>query len=212
LHPVRALPQRGRHDADAQRLVTAAATDSADDGVAAFVKRLVARSEAIPAAVRAVLAGDVSRFGEIVGTFDGRVRRIVARTLRDVHALEDVVQEVWIRVYRQLATLLELRAADAWIGRIARNCVLDHHRARQRLPRVGLQLDDVAGAQRTDWVWELVEAMPGAQAELLSWCYRDGRSYAEIGERLGVPASTVRGRLYDARNALRRLIEQRRMP
>jgi RNA polymerase sigma factor (sigma-70 family) len=183
--------------------------DSPDDRCLPIVQALVA-PEAIPATVAAVLAGDVSRFGEIVRAFDGRVRRTVARTLHDVHALEDVVQEVWIRVYRQLAQLLELRAAEAWIGRIARNCVLDHHRQRQRLPQLGLGADDVAGAEHKDWVWELVDSMPGAQRELLTWCYRDARSYAEIAERLGVPASTVRGRLYDARLALRRLIEQRR--
>lgn len=167
------------------------------------------RSEAISAAVTAVLAGDPARFAEIVRAFDGLVRRVVARTLRDVHALEDVVQEVWVRVYRQLATLLDLRAAEAWIGRIARNCVHDHHRARQRLPQLGLQADDVAHTEGTDWVWELVDVMPAAQRELLRWCYGDAHSYAEIGERLGVPASTVRGRLYEARLALRALIEQR---
>lgn len=184
--------------------------DSADLPPAVAVKGPVVQTEAIAAAVTAVLAGDDSRFAEIVRAFDGLVRRVVARTLRDVHALEDVVQEVWVRVYRQLATLLDLRSAEAWVGRIARNCVLDHHRARQRLPRLGLQGDDVARTEGTDWVWDLVDAMPGAQRELLRWCYRDAHSYAEIAGRLGVPASTVRGRLYDARQALRALIEQRR--
>jgi RNA polymerase sigma-70 factor (ECF subfamily) len=170
----------------------------------------VARPEAIPAAVAAVLAGDASRFEEIVRAYDGSVRRCVARTLRDAHALEDVVQEVWIRVYRQLATLLELRAADAWIGRIARNCVRDHHRVRQRLPRLGVGAEDVPRVDHADWVWELVDSLPVAQRELLIWCYRESRSYAEIARLLGVPPSTVRGRLYDARLDLRRRIEQRR--
>ena len=183
--------------------------ESADDRAATVVKGAVARSDAIPAAVAAVLAGDVSRFAEIVRAFDGRVRRIVARTLRDVHALEDVVQEVWIRVYRQLQAQRELRAAEAWIGSVARNCVLDHHRARQRLPQPGLQGEEVAAAVEGDWVWELVATMPAAQRDLLCWCYRESRSYAEIGARLRVPASTVRGRLYEARQCLRRLIERR---
>lgn len=182
--------------------------DSADDGASPIVKGAVA-PDPISLAVTAVLAGDVSRFADIVRAFDGVVRRIVARTLRDVHALEDVVQEVWVRVYRQLASLLDLRSAEAWIGRIARNCVLDHHRARQRLPQPGLDADGLPVGEHVDWVWDLVDTMPGPQRELLQWCYRDAHSYAEIAARLGVPASTVRGRLYEARLVLRARIEQR---
>lgn len=183
---------------------------SADEPAAAIVQGVVARAASIAPAVAAVLAGDVSRFADIVRAFDGRVRRIVARTLHDVHALEDVVQEVWIRVYRQLAARRELHAAEAWIGSVARSCVLDYHRARQRLPQAGLDAEGIAATEQGDWVWELVDALPAAQRELLCWCYREGRSYAEIGVLLGVPASTVRGRLYDARLALRGLIERRR--
>jgi len=170
----------------------------------------VAQSQAIPAVVEAVLAGDASRFEEIVCAFDRPVRRIVQRRLRDAHAAEDVIQEVWIRVYRQLAALLDVRAAEAWIGRIARNCVTDHHRRRQRLLRFAPLVEDVEAAVPANWVWELVESMPKSQRELLMWRYRHARSYAEIGALLGVPRSTVRGRLYDARLLLRRLIEQRR--
>ena len=181
-----------------------------DDPHAPIVKGTVAHAEAIPAAVAAVLAGDAARFGDIVRAFDGLVRRTVARSLRDAHAAEDVVQEVWLRVYRQLATLVDPRAPAPWIGRIARNCALDHRRASQRQPRPGLTAEDLVEDPRPDWVWELVDALPRAQRELLHWCYRDAASYAEIGERLGVPASTVRGRLYEARLELRRSIERRR--
>ncbi|HEX5053407.1 MAG TPA: RNA polymerase sigma factor [Planctomycetota bacterium] len=170
----------------------------------------MAQTEVIPAAVEAVLAGDALRFAEIVRAFDGPVRRIVSRTLRDRHALEDVVQEIWLRVYRQLATLLDVRTTEAWIGRIARNCVIDHHRQRQRLPRFDVLLDAACEPARGGWVWDLVDSMPEAQRQLLNWCYRDGHSYEEIGRRLAVPSSTVRGRLYEARLALRRSIEHRR--
>src|SRR5436190_2608086 len=71
--------------------------DSADGRAVAAVKGAVP-PDPISLAVTAVLAGDVGRFADIVRAFDGVVRRIVARTLRDVHALEDVVQEVWVRV------------------------------------------------------------------------------------------------------------------
>ncbi|MEM9381466.1 MAG: RNA polymerase sigma factor [Planctomycetota bacterium] len=170
--------------------------------------------EPIPAAVRAVLAGDDARFGEIVVAYDAPVRRIVTRRLRDPHACEDVIQEIWIRVYRQVAALLDARSPDAWIGRIARNCVSDHHRTRGRADRVGSLADDVpdgrsAGWSTGAWVWDLVDALSPDAREVLVLRYRHGLSYADIGARLDAPVSTVRGRLYEARLALRLRIEER---
>ncbi|MEM6568961.1 MAG: sigma-70 family RNA polymerase sigma factor [Planctomycetota bacterium] len=177
--------------------------------------------ETIPAAVRAVLAGDDARFGEIVVAFDAPVRRIVTRRLRDPHAREDVIQEIWIRVYRQVAALLDVRSADAWIGRIARNCVSDHHRTRGRAEREAPLAEDVPDGrpatwepaswvwEPASWVWETVDALPDGARDVLTWRYRHGLSYADIGARLDAPVSTVRGRLYEARLALRRRLEER---
>jgi RNA polymerase sigma-70 factor (ECF subfamily) len=189
--------------------------DFADARRAAGVKSAVVRCEPTADAIAAVLAGDGARFGEIVRAFDAPVRRVVAHWLRDAHALDDVVQEVWIRVHGQLASLLDAHAAAAWIARIARNCALDHRRADARRPRPARDLDAAAhaadaGAAGGGWVWELVDALPDAHRELLTWCYRDGDSHAAIAMRLAVPASTVRGRLYDARLQLRAAIERRR--
>ncbi|MEM7201024.1 MAG: sigma-70 family RNA polymerase sigma factor [Planctomycetota bacterium] len=169
----------------------------------------MARYHAIPAAVQAVLAGDVSRFGEIVVAFDAPVRRVVSRRLRDAHAREDVIQEVWIRVYQRLSALLEASTPEAWIRGIARNCAVDHHRRRQQLQAFGPLTHDVPDDAPASWVWDLVDTLPPARRELLTWRYRHALSYAEIAERLGVPASTVRGRMYDARQELRRMLQQR---
>lgn len=174
----------------------------------------MAEPEAIPAAVRAVLAGDAARFGEIVVAYDAPVRRIVSRRLGDAHAREDVIQEIWIRVYRQVAALLDAHSAEAWIGRIARNCVTDHHRARGRRDRIGPLAVDVPDSRPDERglelrVWDLVDALPSDARDVLTLRYRHGQSYADIAVRLGVPVSTVRGRLYEARGALRRRLEER---
>ena len=187
----------------------AAAPDFPDEPRPAGVEAPVARSAAIPAAVAAVLAGDTSRFAEIVRAFDAIVRRNVRRILRDAHAAEDAVQEVWIRVFRQLGQLHAARAADAWIGRVARNCALDFHRDRERLLRLRPLGGEPEVTPAAAWLWDMVAAMPTASRDLLTWRYREGRAYAWIAGRLGVPHSTVRGRLHDARQELRRRINLR---
>ena len=85
----------------------------------------------------------------------------------------------------------------------------DHFRERARLQRFE-PLSELAAQDRpAPWVWELVAEMEPAFREVLEARYRDHRSYREIAASLGVSSSTVRGRLFMARNALRARIERK---
>lgn len=165
------------------------------------------------AAVTAVLAGDSRRFRDVVHLFDPAIRRVVRLAFRDPHTVEDVVQEVWCRAFRQLPTLRDARAAAGWLLQIARHCVVDQRRQTRRRVDVVDVDDTIAEREPADWVWELIDALPAAHGDVLRLRYREDCSYAEIGARLGVPTSTVRGRLYEARTALRlRLCERAPRP
>lgn len=164
------------------------------------------------AAVTAVLAGDSRRFREVVHLFDPAIRRVVRLAFRDPHTVEDVVQEVWCRAFRQLPTLRDARAAAGWLLQIARHCVVDQRRQTRRRVEVVDVDDTIAESEPADWVWELIDVLPKAHGDVLRLRYRENLSYAEIGARLGVPASTVRGRLYEARSALRRRLAERSPP
>jgi RNA polymerase sigma factor (sigma-70 family) len=60
-----------------------------------------------------------------------------------------------------------------------------------------------AAPASTSWIWEEVSRLSPLAAEILELRYRQGLSYAEIADRLQVPRSTVRGRIYQARRELR---------
>ena len=159
------------------------------------------------ATIDAVLAGDQARFTDIVTRFDGGVRRIVARQMRDDHGLDEVVQEIWFRAYRQLSRLGDVGKLEAWLGRIARNCVTDHFRERRRLARFVPLTEESVQVDAAPWIWELVERLDSPFREVLTRRYREHLSYTEIAAGLRAPVSTVRGRLFQARLALRRLLE-----
>jgi len=160
--------------------------------------------------VTAILAGDGSRFAEVVRRFDCGVRRVVARSVADPDGREELVQRTFCLAFRRLGTLADPGRLDRWLLRIARNCVADHHR-RQR-PHLPLERAAGVEARAADstWVWEEVAALRPAQAEVLRLRYRDRMSYEEIARRLDVPASTVRGRVHLARKALRARLEDSR--
>src|SRR5215207_10722450 len=56
------------------------------------------------------------------------LRRFIRRRVSDDHAADDLFQETFVRVHRNIGTLQEADRLAAWVYRIARNVVHDHHR------------------------------------------------------------------------------------
>ena len=78
-------------------------------------------------------------------------------------------------------------------------CIRDRLEGVERAARGGAPLA---------WIWEEVGRLAPDQAQVLRLRYAEGSSYGEIARRLGLPESTVRGRIYLARRALRRRLAE----
>ncbi|HEX5138686.1 MAG TPA: sigma factor-like helix-turn-helix DNA-binding protein [Planctomycetota bacterium] len=147
------------------------------------------------------------RFDEIVRRFDRPVRALVGRGVRDPHRRDEIVQQTFVLAFRRLGTLAAPERLKAWLLAIARNCVADDQRRRARRlvlpPR-----DRPAPEAPPGWIWEEVATLSAALAEVLRLRYREGLGLDEIAARVGVPASTVRGRIYTARRTLRRRLKE----
>lgn len=170
-------------------------------------------SHADSALVHAVLAGEVPRFGELVARYDAKVRAVVGRLLADPEAREDAVQETFYRAFRHLGDLDRPERFGAWLVGIARNAAAEQgRRAARREALVLARLEGVERAARGGaplaWIWEEVGRLAPDQAQVLRLRYAEGSSYGEIARRLGLPESTVRGRIYLARRALRRRLAE----
>src|SRR4051812_18984292 len=64
---------------------------------------------------------DEAAFVELVSRYHARLRRFLAQMLRDEHAVEDVLQDVWLDVFRGIGKLRDANALVAWLFRIARD-------------------------------------------------------------------------------------------
>jgi RNA polymerase sigma-70 factor (ECF subfamily) len=140
----------------------------------------------------------------------------VLRLTGDPGRAEDVVQETLLRAWRHPSGL-QGRPVRAWLFTVARNLVVDQHRARKsRPPETGdealavLPADDEL--ERAVESWGVAEALASLRAEhrevLLETYYR-GRSVKEASEILGIPPGTVKSRTYDALRALKLALEER---
>ncbi len=128
--------------------------------------------------------------------------RYATRLTREPSRAEDLVQEAFVRAMSNLDLLAELTSAQrrAWLIRAVKNLFIDQSRRGRRWDDVRVELersmDDTNDPVIADVrMWQLLDAVPETYREVLRDRYVLGMTSEEIGERLGIPAATVRSRL-----------------
>jgi len=166
--------------------------------------------------IAAIRAGATERFAEFVARFDRCVRAVVEPRVRDLALREELVQTTFCLAFRGLDRLDSSDRLGGWLAAIARNAVADARRRRVVRAAHEVPLEDAHDRPErrpapAAWIWEEVARLATADREVLELRYRDGLSYREIASRLQRPESTVRGRIYEARRALRDRLERREL-
>jgi RNA polymerase sigma factor (sigma-70 family) len=128
--------------------------------------------------------------------------------LADWHLAEDAVQEALLAAYQNLGQLREPAAFPGWFQRIVRSqChrVGRRHRLQTERPDPDPRCSTTDN-RRAELARELVhclEYLPQHEYVALRLFYWEGCSYQEISQRLNLPLSTVKKRLYSARQRLK---------
>jgi RNA polymerase sigma-70 factor (ECF subfamily) len=181
-----------------------------DDSVAA--SREVGRD-----VVQAAKTGDHAAFAAIVAHYDERLRVLAFQLLRDRHLMDDALQDAFANAYRALPGFRGEAALGTWLYRICYTTCMGYLR---RSSPAMLLSDDVI-AEIPDPAADLCEAvarhadleaalalLPPEQRAVILLVHRDGFSYEDVGEVMGVPSGTVASRLNSARSALCRRLTQ----
>lgn len=148
----------------------------------------------------------------------GPLLSYAVRLTGDRARAEDVVQETLLRAWRHPEAMGPDRGSlRPWLFTVARNLIIDQHRARRARPsEVSAEgLAELPAADELDRAlqgWQVAAAVATLSEEhravLLETYYR-GRSVAETAATLGVPSGTVKSRTYYALRALRLALEER---
>jgi RNA polymerase sigma-70 factor, ECF subfamily len=160
----------------------------------------------------------------LVDQYAGALYRVAFSVLRNAADAEDAVQETYLRVLRHRDTLDEVRDHRVWLIRIVWNIVLDRkRRAKTRpetddvadlarvLPSNGLSAEEMAAAaQHHAQVLACVEQLPPKEREVLQLSAFDELSSVEIAAVLSITESSVRSRLFRARNLMAGLLNHAR--
>jgi RNA polymerase sigma-70 factor (ECF subfamily) len=154
-------------------------------------------------------AGEPEAYDRLVAEYGDRLRRFAARMAGPEFA-DDVVQEVFLRVYRSIRSFEPSGSLAAWIFAIANNLCIDHLRKRplERRPRpASPDPSTVAeGREARESLLRAVAALPDAQKRVFLLREEAGLSFREISELLECPLGTALGRMHSAMAALRKAL------
>jgi len=168
--------------------------------------------------LRRAQKGDERAFREILETYQAPVFNYVFRMVGDRALAEDLTQEIFLRIYQSLAGFSLRCRFTTWLFQVAKNRVLDELRARERKPQSVATLEDLPPLEVVDAPPERVEAIDAVWRAVallnpdlkMALLLRDivGLSYTEIADTLEITLSTVKWRIFKAREEVQLALER----
>jgi len=144
------------------------------------------------------------------------MRQFIRRRVSDEHAADDLLQEVFIRIHRNLGTLQDADRLLAWVYQIARNVIRDYQR---KATDSTVSLDDTdpidAGSgvlKRSQcppavWLSEMIAALPEAYRDAVRLAEINGLTQQEMADRFDLTLSGAKSRVQRGRALLRRALD-----
>jgi RNA polymerase sigma-70 factor, ECF subfamily len=177
---------------------------------------------------RLALKGDQQAFAEIVGLYQDKLYHMAYRMLSSRQEAEDVVQDTFLRVYKNLDRYDDTMKFSTWIYRIATNLCID--RLRKRKPSYSLDAETsehegldgysmIPSDNRTpesetllsemqSTVHKAIDNLPAKYKSVMVLRYLQDLSLQEIGDVLDMPVTTVKTRVHRGREFLRKRLER----
>jgi RNA polymerase sigma-70 factor (ECF subfamily) len=171
------------------------------------------------AAVRQARAGDPDAYRLLVERHSRSLFRLAFRMTGNQQDAEDIVQETFLRAYRQLERFDERAAWSTWLYRIASNCSLDLLRSRQTRKEEAVPVEipfpaPEPGPERLAFSGQLSEQVTAAMQRLshfertaFALRHFEGMCIDEIATVLGVRPNAAKHSVFRAIQKLRRSLE-----
>ncbi len=161
-----------------------------------------------------ILSGNKAAFHNLISKHKRLVYHIVSRIIADQSSVEDVCQEVFIKVYQKLSGFGFKSKLSTWIGTIAYNTAINSQRSKK--------IDVVSGADEAERVMDVsnpssileqkelntlikqsVAQLPKPYQVMITLYHLDQLSYAEIAQVTELPEGTVKSYIFRGRKMLK---------
>jgi RNA polymerase sigma factor (sigma-70 family) len=174
------------------------------------------------ALVSQVLAGDMRAFRLLIKQHERLVAHMIGRLVKSESDLEELCQDVFLKVYEKLAEFSFQSKLSTWIATIAYRHAINHMRKKkmefsdipeeerftkqfieEENPEIVMQEEDMDG-----FVMKLIDKLPVQYKTILTLYHVEGMTYPEICEVMNMPEGTVKNYLFRARNLLKEKVKK----
>lgn len=147
------------------------------------------------------------------------LRPYLARRVASPSDIDDLLQDIFVRLHQGLATLQDEERFGGWVYRVARNAIVDNARQRARAPQIDSH-DDVEAvpllndadenlqSDLGECVALFVSRLPSPYREAVTLTELEGLTQREAAEMLGVSLSGLKSRVQRGRDKIRHMFEE----
>jgi len=195
---------------------------------------MTARRESSPAEqaeekawILACQAGDLTGLEALYTKYHRQLYAYLVAMLRSQHAAEDVTQDIFVKLHKQIGSYRFQSPFHHWLFRLARNQAIDHLRRekvrrtnslddepldgspmRERVPSKGRDaIGDLMADEKASHVRKAVQALPPSSREVVVLREWEDLAYEDIALRLDLSVGTVKSRLFRARSLLEKQLK-----
>ncbi|GAB4374022.1 MAG: RNA polymerase sigma factor RpoE [Acidobacteriota bacterium] len=171
--------------------------------------------------IERALAGDAEAFGDLVSRYQNMVASVAWRFGTPRDEIEDLVAEVFLKVYRSLDRYRPEHPFSTWLYRVAQNEAVDRARRRRREAGRADELPETIAApgqgagramladERARLLRQALAELPAHYREVLALVHFEEMRVEDAARALGIPEGTAKTRLMRGRRALGRLLARR---
>ncbi len=159
--------------------------------------------------------GERAAFEELFETYQPRLKYFVRRLDSGGGNIDDILQDIWLSVYKKIHKLKDAQSFGVWLYRIARNKVYDGFRRKDRFVRLPedeypVQVSDepVFDANDAENLHRALSKLKPYHREVLTLCFIEQMPYQSIADVVGCSIGTVRSRIFYAKQSLRKEMER----
>ena len=159
--------------------------------------------------------GERAAFEELFEMYQPRLKYYVRRLDNEGVNADDILQDIWLTVFKKIHKLKDAQSFAVWLYRIARNKVYDGFRRKDRFVRlpeenqlpVSGSVEPAFDANDTEKLHKALNELKPYHREVLTLSFIERMSYQSIADVVGCSIGTVRSRIFYAKQSLRQELE-----
>lgn len=151
-------------------------------------------------------------FQEIYNAYVSKVYSYIKYKIKDIHLVEDIVQDTFISIYKDMDKIVNVKNIKGYIFTIAHRRMVDRLR---KIKSDEVNIDDLYDECSYDispndslFIEELLNKLDHTSSQIIYGIYVEKLTYKQLSEMLNIPEGTVKSKCYYARLKLREWLEE----